>query len=157
LNTYIYVKIVHFSDFAQVPIPENNELNAWIIPAEEERTSMKALHIVQPDGPSFKVTDGNLVEWEGFRFRVGFTSKEGIVLHTVTYMDRLSSPLRSADGEVAGGIRKRIVNEDYITRPIAYRLSVAEMVVPYGDPAHPHYQKVLACIFVSGNILFASN
>jgi primary-amine oxidase len=103
---------------------------------------MKALHIVQPDGPSFKVTDGNLVEWEGFRFRVGFTSKEGIVLHTVTYMDRLSSPLRSADGEVAGGIRKRIVNEDYITRPIAYRLSVAEMVVPYGDPAHPHYQKV---------------
>jgi primary-amine oxidase len=26
-------------------------------------------------------------------------------------------------------------------RPVLYRVSFAEMVVPYGDPAYPHYKK----------------
>jgi primary-amine oxidase len=28
-----------------------------------------------------------------------------------------------------------------VRRPVAYRLSFAEMVVPYGDPKAPHYLK----------------
>ena len=46
-----------------------------------------------------------------------FSHREGIALSTITYND---------DGEV---------------RPIFYRLSLAEMVVPYGAPEHPHPRK----------------
>ena len=51
-------------------------------------------------------------------FRVGFTPKEGLVLHTLSYDD--------------GSLGRRSV---------AYRLSFCEMVVPYGDPHEPHYRK----------------
>lgn len=63
------------------------------------RTDLKPLNIVQPEGVSFKVT-GHLVEWQKWRFRVGFNPREGATLHDVTY-----------DG-----------------RPILYRLSISEMV-----------------------------
>ncbi|GAA3758037.1 primary-amine oxidase [Microbacterium kribbense] len=74
------------------------------------RTSLRPIHITQPEGPSFRV-DGNVVEWENWRFRVGFDAREGLVLHQLSFDDR--------------GRR----------RPIIYRASVAEMVVPYGDPS----------------------
>ncbi|GBG88580.1 hypothetical protein CBR_g48049 [Chara braunii] len=65
---------------------------------------------IQPEGPSFRV-DRYAVEWQKWSFRIGFTPKEGLVLHTVAYDD---------------GDRGR--------RSIAHRLSFVEMVVPYGDP-----------------------
>lgn len=160
-----------------MPIPKNNELNAWILSPQEERSSMKPIHTLQPKGTSFEITDINLIEWEGFNFRIGFTAREGITLHTMTYKDRLSTQttggIDSTDvnqdsttsNSVGGGgnstgsgaaaeeeeeesdmgvIRKHMINEeDFIVRPIAYRMSVAEMVVPYGDPNHPHYLKVM--------------
>ena len=49
---------------------------------------------------------------------MGFTPKEGLVLHTLSYDD--------------GSLGRRSV---------AYRLSFCEMVVPYGDPHEPHYRK----------------
>lgn len=70
----------------------------------ETRKDLKPLQVVQPDGPSFTVTDGNLVSWQKYRFRVGFNYREGLTLHDIRY-----------DG-----------------RPIFYRLSVSEMTVPYG-------------------------
>ena len=73
------------------------------------RTDLKPLEIVQPEGPSFEV-DGWEVRWQKWRFRVGFTQREGLVLHTIGYED--------------GG---RV-------RPIAHRASIAELVIPYGDP-----------------------
>ncbi|QBD77661.1 primary-amine oxidase [Ktedonosporobacter rubrisoli] len=80
------------------------------------RTDLKPLSIVQPEGPSF-VVQGNQVSWQKWRFRVGFTTREGLVLHTLSYQDQ---------GR---------------TRPILYRASLAEMVVPYGDPGADHYRK----------------
>ncbi|KAI5481939.1 hypothetical protein MNV49_000216 [Pseudohyphozyma bogoriensis] len=68
------------------------------------RTTMKPLNVIQPEGVSFS-TDGYLVEWEKWRFRVGFNWREGMVIHDVNY-----------DG-----------------RELFYRLSVSEMFVPYGD------------------------
>jgi primary-amine oxidase len=73
------------------------------------RESLKPLEIVQPDGPSFEV-DGWEVRWERWRFRLGFTAREGLVLHTVGYEDR---------GRV---------------RPVIWRASVAELFIPYADP-----------------------
>jgi primary-amine oxidase len=80
------------------------------------REDLKPLEIVQPDGPSFSVS-GRLVEWQRWRFRVGFTSREGLVLHDIAYCDR---------GR---------------WRPVLRRASLSEMQVPYGDPTPTHYKK----------------
>ena len=39
-------------------------------------------------------------------------------------------------------------NDDGVIRPIFYRLSVAEMVVPYAAPEHPHARKLAFDVLV---------
>jgi primary-amine oxidase len=98
-----------------VPIPKtkrNYNREAYTNP----RKDIKPLDIVQTDGPSFKV-DGWHVNWQNWSFRIGFTAREGLVLHQLGYADK---------GK---------------TRPIIYRASVTEMVVPYSDPTANHYWK----------------
>ena len=85
------------------------------------RKDLKTLNVLQPDGPSFKVTDESLVEWQKWRFRVSFNPREGAVIHDVHY-----------DG-----------------RSVAYRLSVSEMTVPYAD-ARPPFQRKQAFDFGDG-------
>jgi primary-amine oxidase len=75
------------------------------------RTTQKPISITQPDGPSFTVTGGNHIEWEKWSLDVGFDVREGVVLHNIGFRD---------------GDR---------LRPIINRASIAEMVVPYGDPS----------------------
>ncbi|MGP8059582.1 MAG: primary-amine oxidase [Acidimicrobiales bacterium] len=77
------------------------------------RRDLKPLEITQPEGPSFSV-EGNLVRWQRWSMRIAMDPLEGLVLHTVGYED-------------AGR-----------ARPILYRASVSEMVVPYGDPGPMH-------------------
>jgi primary-amine oxidase len=76
------------------------------------RTDLRPVAITQPEGPSFEVT-GNLVEWQKWSVRLGFDPYEGLVLHQLGYRD-------DATGRI---------------RPIAHRMSVSEMVVPYGHPS----------------------
>lgn len=45
---------------------------------------IKPLHISQPEGPSFTVT-GHLVEWQDWRFRIGFNFREGLTIHDVSF------------------------------------------------------------------------
>ena len=66
-----------------------------------------------PKGPSFTV-EGHRVRWQKWQLRIGFTPREGLVLHDIGYEDRGT------------------------LRPIIYRASLAEMFVPYGDPAPTH-------------------
>ena len=80
------------------------------------RQDLKPLDITQSDGPSFTL-DGHLLKWQKWQLRVGFHPREGLVLHQIGYED---------DGRL---------------RPICYRASMAEMVVPYGDPSVGHYFK----------------
>lgn len=80
---------------------------------ESLRDDLKAYNVIQPDGASFTL-DGNLVTWQKWRFRVGFTPREGMVLHDLSF-----------DG-----------------RSTFYRLSVSEMAVPYGDPRPPLHRKM---------------
>ncbi|GAA1001762.1 primary-amine oxidase [Subtercola frigoramans] len=82
------------------------------------RTDLKALEITQPDGPSFTV-NGNEVSWQKWNFRVGFTPREGLVLHQLGYDDK--------------GRR----------RSIAHRISLSEMVVPYADTAPNQIRKAV--------------
>ena len=80
------------------------------------RTDLKPIHITQPEGVSFKLT-GRQIEWQRWGIHIGFNYREGIVLNNITFNDK---------GTV---------------RPVFYRLSLAEMVVPYGNPEHPHQRK----------------
>ena len=68
--------------------------------------SLKPISITQPEGRSFTV-DGNRVRWGKWDLRIGFNEREGLTLHQIAF-----------DG-----------------RPVVYRASVAEMVVPYADPS----------------------
>ena len=43
------------------------------------RTTMKPYQVIQPEGASFTVK-GHLIEWEKWRFRVGFNWREGMVV-----------------------------------------------------------------------------
>ena len=76
------------------------------------RDDLKAISITQPDGPTFSV-EGQCVEWLNWRFHIEFNAREGLVLNDLSF---------------AG-------------RPVLYRASVAEMVVPYGDPSLGHFRK----------------
>jgi primary-amine oxidase len=80
------------------------------------RADLRPITITQPEGPSFTV-EGNLVRWQKWSMRVGMDPHEGLVLHTVAYED--------------GGA----------VRPLIYRASVSEMVVPYGHPGPMHAWK----------------
>ncbi|MBL7480868.1 primary-amine oxidase [Legionella bononiensis] len=102
-------------DGLNTPIPKTI-INYDSASIQEFREGPKPLDITQAEGPSFKV-NGWEVEWQQWRFRVGFTPREGLVLHAVNYQDH--------DQE----------------RPILYRASIVDMVVPYADPSISHYFK----------------
>jgi primary-amine oxidase len=109
------MEVVRIDDTGVVPIPlEPGNYTAESI--GQLRTDLKAIEISQPDGPSFTV-QGHEVRWQKWHFRIGFTPREGVVLHTLSYEDQGRE------------------------RPILYRASLVEMVVPYGDPGVSNYRK----------------
>jgi primary-amine oxidase len=116
----------HFSEKGDyIPVPRT-PLNYDSALRERFREPSSRLDVVQPGGPGFKVK-GNQVVWENWDFRVGFNGREGLVLYTIGY---------TMDGK---------------RRPIVYRASIAEMVVPYGTPERSHYRKN---VFDSGELGF---
>jgi len=74
------------------------------------------LEISQPSGPGFTL-DGRLLSWQDWQLRLGFNHREGLVLYQVAFRD---------------GQR---------WRPVAHRLSFAEMFVPYRDASPDHYRR----------------
>jgi primary-amine oxidase len=82
----------------------------------EQRSDLKPLQITQPEGVSFTVT-GTELRWQNWAMRLGFNYREGPVIYQVTYDDHGTE------------------------RDIAYRLSLAEMVVPYRDSSFDHYRR----------------
>lgn len=118
------MEVVDVADTGVVPIPQTpgNYLPGFYerpgnVPEfSHQRPPMKKIDITQPDGPSFTV-DGHYVEWANWRLRVGFTPREGLVLHDVGYVDRGT------------------------LRPIIHRASLSEMYVPYGDPGDSQWNK----------------
>lgn len=52
------------------------------------RKDLKPLSVLQPNGASFTISDGNLVEWQKWRMRITFNSREGAVIHDIRYQRR---------------------------------------------------------------------
>lgn len=82
------------------------------------RDDVKPVNIQQPDGPSFTLNGGE-ISWLGYKLHVGFNSREGIVLNNI----RVDDPETGEE------------------RSLFHRLSISEMVVPYGCPTAPHHRK----------------
>ena len=113
-------------DLNQMKVLRVEEHGEWPLPdapadyaadrVTDFRTDIKPLVITQPDGPSF-IMDGHQIAWQKWRLVIGFDAREGLTLHDVRYTDK---------------------DRD---RPILYRASLTEMVVPYGDPRPTQVRK----------------
>ena len=88
--------------------PESADLDPRSV--GKQRVPPKPLLQVQPAGPSFAVR-GHEIRWQKWRFRLSVHPREGLVIHTVGYEDE-----------------NRV-------RPVLYRASLSEMLVPYADPS----------------------
>jgi primary-amine oxidase len=102
LNT---MEVVRIDDHGVLPVPsgEGGDYRPGAI--SPPRADIRAYEITQPDGPSFTL-DGHRLAWQGWTLDVGFSPREGLVLHRIAYADR----------------------------PVCHRASIAELVIPYGDP-----------------------
>jgi len=101
-------KIASFVDEELVPFSKEN----WNYDPKSFSkllSPLKVLKTLQPHGKNFQI-QGNEISWQGWKFRYLMHPRNGLVLYQVTYKD----------GENI--------------RPVLYRASLSEMVVPYGDP-----------------------
>jgi primary-amine oxidase len=105
LNT---MEVIRIEEFGSWPLPPQ-EGNYAASRVKEKREGIKPLAIEQLEGPSFQL-EGNSLSWQNWSLVVGFNAREGLTIHDVRYDDH---------GRL---------------RPILYRASLTEMVVPYGDP-----------------------
>jgi primary-amine oxidase len=105
-------EVLEVLDYGVVPLPP--EAGSYYPEDHQpQRTDLLPLEIIQPEGPSFTV-ESNLIRWQRWSLRVSMDPNDGMVLHTIGYLD---------------GDR---------VRPVLHRASITEMVVPYGDPGPLH-------------------
>ncbi|MER7186944.1 primary-amine oxidase [Streptomyces hyaluromycini] len=109
------MEVLYIEDHGVVPLSE--ESGVFAAGTVPERAGLKPLEVVQPEGPSFTVS-GQRVDWQGWSVRVGFSHREGLVLHDLSFD--------------AGGRGPR---------QVIRRASVNEMYVPYFDTASTQYRK----------------
>ncbi|KAI9315747.1 copper amine oxidase [Dichotomocladium elegans] len=98
-----------------IPLQRHNFLPEFI-GEENFRKDLKPIIVQQPQGVSFTVR-GSEIDWQKWNMRISMNYREGLVIHNVNYKD---------GDEV---------------RPLFYRISLSEMVVPYADPYSPHHRK----------------
>jgi len=103
--------MIRVDDFGNVPIPMEDS-NYETEFQKDFRDDLKPIDVVQPEGVSFSL-QGKTVKWHDWSILIGFNAREGLTLHNIQY---------------AG-------------RPVLYRASIAEMVVPYGSPEGSHFRK----------------
>lgn len=105
-------KVIDVVDTGVVPVAtaKGDFDKASVPPA---RAGLKPLAISQPEGPSFAI-DGHEVRWQNWVFHFTLQPREGPVLYRVSYQDGAK------------------------LRPILYRASLSDMLVPYGD-ADPNW------------------
>ncbi|GAA4465160.1 primary-amine oxidase [Phytohabitans houttuyneae] len=102
-------EVLDVVDHVDLPVPaEDGNFHLYDGP---RRAGLRPIEITQPEGPSFDIDADQVLTWAGWSLQIGFDQREGLVLHDIGITD---------------GDR---------VRPIVHRASIAEMVVPYGDPS----------------------
>jgi len=109
------MKVIRVEEYGEWPLPPQpgNYANGRV---QDLRTDIKPLEIAQPLGPSFTLS-GKQLNWQNWSMVVGFNAREGLTIHDVRYQDKGRN------------------------RPILFRGSLTEMVVPYGDPRPTQVRK----------------
>jgi len=110
------LEVLEIEDHHDYGLPEVDGEYDPQVRGTQERTDLKPLEISQPDGVSFTV-EGYELRWQNWSMRLGFNYREGPVIYQVAFDDQGTK------------------------RDIAYRMSFAEMVVPYRDPGFDHYRR----------------
>ncbi|HEY5821052.1 MAG TPA: primary-amine oxidase [Propionibacteriaceae bacterium] len=110
------LEVLEIEDHHDYGLPEVDAEYDPAVTGIAERTDLKPLEITQPEGVSFTL-DGNLLRWQNWSLRLGFNYREGPVIYQVAFDDH------------------------GVEREVAYRMSFAEMVVPYRDPGFDHYRR----------------
>lgn len=98
------LKVVDFVDTGIRPVDTTTTGSA-----SSQRTDLKNLVVRQPDGASFTI-DGRDVSWQGWRFRVDWSPREGVQLNRIGY------------------------EQNGVVRSIINRMSLSEIYVPYAIP-----------------------
>ncbi|MEM7251794.1 MAG: primary-amine oxidase [Pseudomonadota bacterium] len=114
LNPVVDIKsmtVIRIDDYGVTPVPAM-DVNYDSAFRTDYRRDLMPINVVQPDGVSFSVDD-HFVRWHEWSLTVGFNAREGLTLHDI----------------------------QYAKRPVCYRASLSEMVVPYGSPDKAHYRK----------------
>ncbi|BDI16948.1 amine oxidase [Nostoc cf. commune SO-36] len=101
-------KVASLVDSKNVPFSKEN-WNYDVKSLDKLLSPLKVLKIFQPNGQSFQIQD-NEISWQGWKFRYSMHPRNGLMLYQVAY------------------------NDGENIRPVLYRASLSEMVVPYGDP-----------------------
>ena len=112
LKTGEVLRVMDTFEEAPVPVPQACHNYLPDLKPFPVRDHLKPIDIVQPEGVSFEFKDGRL-HWHDFSLVIGFNVREGLTLHDIAFSNR----------------------------PICYRASICEMVVPYGDPSSAHARK----------------
>jgi primary-amine oxidase len=113
MNTLELLELENDHDHGQPEVNAEYVPGAW---TGTQRDDLKPLHITQPEGVSFSL-DGTELTWQNWTMRLGFNYREGPVIYQVSYDDHGTE------------------------REVAYRLSLAEMIVPYRDTSFDHYRR----------------
>jgi primary-amine oxidase len=113
------MQVLEIEDTPGAPdAPVMAEYRPEMVPGQVQRDDLRPLEITQAEGTSFTL-DGHGLSWQGWNLRIGFNYREGLVLHTLSFTE-------PSTGRV---------------RPVAYRMSLAEMIVPYRDPTVDHARR----------------
>jgi len=114
LNAVVDIKtmeVMRIDDYGVMPVP-TEDVNYEADFQDGFRDDLKPIDVVQPEGVSFAM-EGRRIRWHDWDMVIGFNGREGLTLHDIQY---------------AG-------------RPLFYRVSIAEMAVPYGSPKPQHARK----------------
>jgi primary-amine oxidase len=124
-------KVFKITDEFELPVPaESGDYDDEALRGPH-RTTLKPIQITQPEGASFTL-DGYALCWQDWSMRIGFDAREGLTLHQIALRDRNANPDHNAGYEAD--------HDGGRERPVIYRASIPEMVVPYGDPRFRYWQ-----------------
>ena len=101
-------KVVQVHDSGEVPLSTEN-MNFAESDVSPLRPALNPVVLSQPKGANFRM-DGNVVEWQKWKFHIRVDRRLGLVLSNVTYND--------------GGRERSVLYQGYMS----------EMFVPYNDP-----------------------
>ncbi len=128
-------KVFKITDEFELPVPaESGDYDDEALRGPH-RTTLKPIQITQPEGASFTL-DGYALRWQDWSMRIGFDAREGLTLHQIALHDRDADHDHNADHDHEADHDHDGARE----RPVIYRASIPEMVVPYGDPRFRYWQ-----------------